>query len=355
MRRRAGFTLIELLLALSLFSILVIALVQLLDTSLTIWDRTEVDRDMTEMGLSVTELLVDDLEAIEGGPRGDLVGEWVKFDTDGDGVEDTVWPRIRFVRQAGAAELLRMNPDTNVDPHSLGLMEVCWALLPTLEKDRDRRTVGVLWRGERRLDDVETLSFFDPDFFTPRDMPVSGALNQVTGGVLWFEIVYAAQTSILREEWKVGSALPDCAQAWDAWSKGRPDDDLTELNARAAGAPPAIELPVLPRRVRVHLEIERPAELRRRTRLDETIEQSSLRFRVIDERRLPAVGTYLRIDEEWMLIQSKSGAEVSVKRAQRGTRAKEHTLGAMVHYGAPLLREVVVSAYREDWNLRASR
>ena len=44
--RRDGFTLVEVLLALGLFSILVLALVQLLDTSLTIWEETDAEREV---------------------------------------------------------------------------------------------------------------------------------------------------------------------------------------------------------------------------------------------------------------------------------------------------------------------
>jgi len=349
--RRTGFTLIELLLALSLFSILVIALVRLLDTSLTIWDRTEANRDVTEMGMSVAELIVDDVEATEGGPRGDLVGEWVSFDTNNDTHHDAVWPRLRLVRQAGAAELLRLDPSADLKPHELGLIEVCWALLPSGSKNPDHRNVGVLYRGERRINDEETLSFFDDKFFGSHHMPVPGSLSQVTGGVLWFSVVYASQTSILRDGWKVGPDLKDCAASWDAWDRDRPDLEITDLNTPAAGSPAARDLPVLPRRIRVILELERPAEVRRRTRIDETLEPDTTMFRVRDDRRLPPVGTHIRLGEEWMKILGRRGTQLTVLRAQRGTKARPHESGTLVHFGATLMREITVHAYREDWDL----
>ncbi|MEW6072490.1 MAG: prepilin-type N-terminal cleavage/methylation domain-containing protein [Planctomycetota bacterium] len=355
MSARRGFTLIELLLALSLLSILILALVRLLDTSLTIWDRTEGNRDVTEMGLAVTELLVDDLEAIEGGPRGDLLADWVKFDTDGDDLADTLWPRLRLVRASGAADLRRQDAGTGADPGARGLVEVCWALLPTREKDPDRRTVGVLWRGERRIGDEETLSFFAPRFFTAGNAPAPGSLNQVTGGVLWLEPTFAAQTSVVRDGWKVGSALADCAASWDAWGRERPDVALSDRNEPAVGMPAASDLPLLPRRIQVRLEIERPAELRRRTRLDEALEPDTTAFRVRDERRLPEAGTHIRIDEEWMAVVTRAGAEISVRRGQRGTRAAAHAAGALLHHGFAVVREVAVPVYREDWNLGPKR
>ena len=81
--RRRGFTLVELLLALSLLTVLIVALVGLIDTSLRIWSRSESQRDLVEVSSSVLELLGSDLTAAEGGPRGDVLGDWWTFDVDG--------------------------------------------------------------------------------------------------------------------------------------------------------------------------------------------------------------------------------------------------------------------------------
>ena len=77
--KRAGFTMIEVLLALGLLSILIVALVRLLDTSLTILDRTEVARDLQEMSSSVLDLVAEDVYALEVGPRGDMVGDTMYY------------------------------------------------------------------------------------------------------------------------------------------------------------------------------------------------------------------------------------------------------------------------------------
>lgn len=349
--RRAGFTLIELLLALALLSILVIALVRLLDTSLTIWDRTEVQRDVTEMGLSVLELLADDVASIEGGPRGDVLGEWVAFDTDGNQTRETLMPRLRLVRQASAAELMRIDPKAGLDPREVGLIEVCWALLPTTEKDPDHRGVGVLWRGERRIGDEETLSYFDEKFFDAKGHPAPGSLNQVTGGVLYFSLLYAGQTTVLRDGWKTGGDLGGCAASWDAWDRGRPDPEITYWNQPFPGMPDVRDRPVLPRRVRVLIELERPAEVRRRTRTDQVLDAEATQVRVLDERRLPDEGSMLRFGAEWVELVDKRGPVITVRRGRRGSRATEKETGLLVHHGAQLLHEIPVAAYREDWNL----
>jgi type II secretory pathway pseudopilin PulG len=105
-----GFTLIELVLASGLLAILMIGVFALIDGSLSLWRRTETRRNLTEQGSGVMELLSRDLRALEGGSRGDLLVEWVQFDTDGDGLKEMGWPRMRFVRQASRAELTRMFP-----------------------------------------------------------------------------------------------------------------------------------------------------------------------------------------------------------------------------------------------------
>ena len=347
--RRSGFTLVELLLALGLLAVLMIALVRLLDTSLRIWGRTEANRDLLEMGGAVLDLCAGDLGALEGGPRGDLLAEWVRFDTDRDGSRGAVWPRLRIVRRASASGLQGARPGSQA--RTGGLFEVCWALLPASQATPDERPLGVLWRGERWVGDEETLSFFDPRFFDAANKPVPGGLNAVTGGMLWFEPWFAAQTSVVRDGWSLGEELADCAASWDAWNAERPDPELSWLNLPAAGMPPARDRPLLPRRVRISIEIERPEELKRRTRLAADLAPDHGRILVADETRLPAEGAMILIDEEWMRLGAVSGGAAAVERARRGTRRAPHKQGARIHHGARLVREIPIRTMSEDWDL----
>ncbi len=349
--RRAGFTLVELLLALGLLTILVLALIRLLDTSLNIWGRTEASRDLLEMGSSVLDLVADDLVAIDGGPRGDLLCEWTRFDTDQNGLTDMLWPRLTFVRQATRADRARIDPDGTRDARSVGLLEVGYAVLPPGGSDPAKRSMGVLWRGERLLGDGGTLSFFDPGFYGNTSKPVAGAFEEVTGGVLWFELQFASQTTIVRDGWKAGEALQDSSLAWDAWGRQRIRSGDIERNRLAAGMPAADELPVLPRRVRIEVELERPAELRKRAHLIADIDAEATTLRVDDETRLPESGAYVLLDEEWVQIVSKSRGRVGVLRAVRDSRPTTHAAGVLLHHGWKLVREVAVPLYREDWNL----
>jgi prepilin-type N-terminal cleavage/methylation domain-containing protein len=349
--RRRGFTLVELVLALGLISILVLALVRLLDTSLEIWSRTEAGRERMELGSAILDLVARDLGALDSSPHGDLLCEWVRFDTDHDGIAGALWPRLRLVRQASAAELARLSGAPLADPHRAGLIEVAWTLVPAATSDTDARSVGVLLRGERRVGDPDRLSFLDPRFFGAGGKPVAGAMNEVSGGVLWVSFAFATQTSVVGDGWSFGAGLSDCTSSWDAWSRARPSPELSAWNEPHPGMPVADELPVLPRRVRVELEVERPSELRTRTRLTAAIPPEAREIEVGDERRLPPPGSLVLIDEEWVRITGRSGTRATVVRAQRGTRASGHAAGALLHHGAALVREVPIALHREDWDL----
>ena len=353
-RSASGFTLVELLLALGLFALLAVALVRLVDTSVRIWARTESDRDLTEMASALFDWLEADLQAIETGPRGDVVAEWVRFDVDQDGLAGAVWPRLRVVRQRHAPLPQDEPPIGEPDAGArfrAGLTEVCWALLPAKGAEADSKPHGILWRGERPLAD-DALSFFDPSFFDAAERPLPGSLEYVTGGVLWLEVLFAAQTSVIADGWQVGDELWHCAASWDARALGRPDLESSYLNAPAAGMPARDgDLPLLPRRVRIALELERPADLRHRTRLIEEVEPGAREIFVADGDRLPGPGDMILIGEEWLELGARGGDAFAVTRARRGTRATLHPAGALIHFGRRAERELVLPPTGEDWDL----
>lgn len=346
--KRAGFTLVELLLALGLLAVLMVALVNLIDTSLEIWGRTESERDLVEVGSAVVELLGRDLDALEPGPRGDLVAEWAAWDLDGDQVPLGVFPRLRLVKRASPEELRRMGAPADRD-----LVEVVWAVLPNRDAPAgEGRSIGLLYRGERAAGEGDRLSFFAPGFVDAAGRTPAGSMEFVGGGVLWLSFQFATQTSIVHDGWTLGGKLEDCAASWDAWNRGRPDLDVSPWNEAGAGMPPVKDLPLLPRRIRIELEIERPDDLVRRTRLRNAAETNMTSLVVEDGNRLPPVGSMILVDEEWMEILSVAGPRVSVRRGARGTRPRLHGAGARVHYGHSLVTELRVPLHRDDWDLR---
>ncbi len=373
-RSRAGFTLVELVLAAGLMALLMIAVFGLIEGSLSLWRKSETRRNLSEQASGVASLLAHDLRGLQAGERGDLLVEWETFDTDGDGLKETCWPRLRFVRQASEAELARMDRTTE-DEQPLGedglpmaasaprlgpgLIEVCWAVVPLDRKDPDARAEGLIYRGVQRIAHRSTRgsdvgnrdSYFHDDFISSSGMPNTASLDEVTGGLLWFQPLLATQTSIVHNGWEIGGELQDAATAWDAWSSGRLDDSHHAWNVAGAGMPTVGDSALLPRRIRIELEFERAIDRRRRTRTLSRIELTDVSFQVDDERRLPKPGNFLKVDGEWMRVRSIRGNHLTVERGMRGTQAMIHDGGALVHWGLAVVREVPVDLYREDWNL----
>jgi type II secretory pathway pseudopilin PulG len=379
-RRRGGFTIIELVLATALLSFLMIAVFALIDGSLRLWRKSETRRNLTEQAIGVMELLSHDLRNLEGGTRGDLLVEYQSYDTDGDGAHETVWPRIRLVRQASMAEMTRFAmlaleeeqslEDTEEEPEPLedetlggqfdpddaegpALIEVCWVVVPAGTKDPDQRSEGLVHRGARPLGRVgDSGSYFANSFIRNSGVPRLEELDEVTGGLLWLGPLMATQTSIVHEEWRMGGELQDAATSWDAWNLARPDVTVHAWNQPGAGMPRGTkDHALLPRRIRFELEFERPLDRKRRTRTSTRIEFGDVAFDVDDGQRLPREGGFIKIDGEWMKLRSANDRRITVKRGVRGTTAMAHEMGAMIHWGLPLISEIPVATYREDWDL----
>lgn len=362
MKSRRGLTLVELLLSLALFSFLAVAVFQILDRSLSLWRRTETRRGLLAQAAAVSDLLAKDLSGLEGGGRGDLVAEWVMFDTDGDGVADAKWPRLRLVRQASAGDVQRLQAIRKQEQDAAeassprlpaeGLVEVLWLAVPASLTDKNARAEGVLWRGERLVTDASTKSFLAPDFLGRSNRPPAGAADEVGGSCLWFGMLFATQTSNVHDGWKLGGDLDCAATSWDAWAKGRPDKDAHPWNEPGAGMPRARNRPLLPRRARFELEFERPADRQRRTVLAAPVEVGDTSILVDDGERIPREEeAFVLVDGEWMQVRGIDGRNVSVQRGQRGTKTAMHAQGTMVHFGLRVVREVSIATYREDWNL----
>ncbi|MCY2961248.1 MAG: prepilin-type N-terminal cleavage/methylation domain-containing protein [Planctomycetota bacterium] len=372
-RGRRGLTLVELVLAIGLLALLMLAVFQLFDRSLSVWRRGETRRALLEQASTVLESLALDLRGLEPGSQGDVVLEWVRFDTDGDNVLETKWPRLRLVRQASAAEMARaaVRDEESVDkakasaekadaarepvlvpPSSPGLLEVVWMVAPASLTQPDARSEGVIFRGERPTTESASKSFFAGDFFGASNRPPAGATEEVTGGLLWLGILCAGQTAVVNDGWKLGSGLECAATSWDAHGLNRPEREVHPWNEPHPGQPKPKGRALLPRRVRIELEFERPADRSRRTRILQAVDNQENVLLVDDGRRLPTeAGAHVLVDAEWFRVTSIDGGRVAVQRAQRGTSAAPHAPGALVHWGLSLVREVPVATYREDWNL----
>lgn len=381
-----GFTIVELLLATMLLTLLMVAVFGLIDGSVRLWRKSETRRNLTEQATGVMELLSHDFRSLQGGERGDLLVEYTAFDTDGDGLRETIWPRIRLVRQASEAEIERLatqgtlpaDEEAGVDEAAVlppegeqeappeggtfdpdeapgpALIEVCWVVVPVGgRREPDARAEGLLYRGARRLVRAgDPDSFFSNGFVRQSGMPRLDQLDEVTGGLLWLQPLFATQTSIVHEGFELGDGLEDAASSWDAWNLARPDTTLHAWNEPGAGMPQAREHALLPRCVHFEVEFERPIDRKRRTRTSTSVELGDVAFEVDDGERLPGVGEHVKLDGEWMLLRGVDGRRVTVKRGARGTTATIHDAGTLIHWGLTLTGQVPVAMYREDWDLR---
>ncbi len=377
-----GFTLTELLLAVALSSVVVLAVFRLVDVSLSLWSKGELRRGLVEQTAGALELFSADLRALHGGQKGDLLVEWTPVDADADGLRERAWPRLRMVRQASRAELARIvqrraqdqarevladeqaSPEDQVAARRVlegliegtpagGLVEVVWAVLPA-PRDSGPPCEGVLWRGVRRSNEEgtgERSSFFAPGFFDASGRPPVGALDEVSGGVLWFGLEFATQTSIVHDGWRLGPELADASASWDAWDLARPDSSLHEWNEPGAGMPKVDRTPALPRRVRITLEFERERDRERRSRLSLPLDAVQATLVVDDGTRIPAPGSFVLVGAEWMQVTAVNGERIGVRRGVRASAPFPHDAGEVVHWGLSAVTEVRVPAYTDDWRV----
>lgn len=364
---KRGMTLVELLTASLLAAFIITGLVGLLDLTLDMWSKGEVRREGLERSNTVLSLLGDDFRSLHGGGAGDLVIDWQPFDHDGDGLFDRTWPRLRLVRQVGASALQRLHlqgqntqeqdafgmgstlaADAPVMPASSGLIEVAWAVVPP---SQGNGPAGILLRGERLIGEKEGTSFLDPSFFNGQGLPAAGSLVEVGAGILWFGIECATQTTLVRDGWEVGSELIDACTSWDAFGRERPDIELTPRNEPGRGMPSPGAHPLLPRRVRIVLEMERTKDQKRRTTLLRSVTANTTRLSVDDGTRLPGPGSFVWVAGEWMQLISKGDSWMSVRRGARETRPLELPSGALVHFGKSVTIEIPIPLYDDDWRV----
>jgi hypothetical protein len=366
--RTSGLTMVELLVALFLASFVMVAVIQLLTVTLDMWTRGESRRTVIERTSSTLEMMAEDLRALEGGALGDLVCDWARFDLNGDNQPDRIWPRLRLVRQAGAPLMQRLTmrdldpeqvaaldfeglrPDTPPDPADpSGFVEVIWVVLPA---GKESPYEGVLYRGERMLTDETRAAFLDPKYFGTGNLPAPGSIDEVSAGILWLGLEFATQTSVVREGWTVGSELADASASWDAWNRDRPNPEASLRNEAGRGMPRIDGEPLLPRRVRLTLELETENDVPTRTTLARIASAQDARLIVERGDQLPSdKDSHIWIEGEWMKVLEVRGNTVRVSRGARQTTARNLPAGAQVHFGRPVTTEVSIPLYKDDWNL----
>lgn len=410
--RERGMTLAELILATGLAAIVMGAMVSIVNSALNLWTKGESVRQAREATSAVAGMVANDLRQLHGSPEGDLLVDWDVFDVDRDGQVERLWPRMRFVRDASARETawigrralaeaarverelkrieagddaeelaealteeelleaagvsrqdLALGQGEAPDPSASELLEVLYAVVPE-GSSPELRYSGKLMRSERihRAGDPPVL--MRADAFDSRGHPDPSLAREVARGVLWVRPLMATQTTqvippVVKEDkraWTTGGqSILDAATSWDAWSRGRPSVEVTDWNDPPPGMPRQGLKPLLPRRIRLELELQRASDRKRAPELLNVVEETATAFEVTSGSRLAsAVGRDVMVGGEWMKIRSVRGDTVTVQRGTRSTKARLLPSGTKVLFGAAIVIDVPIVMYEDDWRVGAS-
>ena len=402
--RIAGVTLVELILATGLAALVVAATVSIVNSALNLWTRGERVRQAREAGTAVLALIGTDLRQLHGGEEGDLLVDWEMFDLERDGTIERLWPRLRFLRDASAREIARIErrrlayearverdrkraklgdsarevqealSEADIrgaagvtreeaalgllgaqDVAGTGLVEILYAIVPEASRGAERYS-GVLYRAERVHAPDSRPVLLASDAFDRRGTPDLTLAREVARGVLWMRPLLATQTTRLGEgAWKGDHGLAAPATSWDAWRLARPDVEITDWNLPGAGMPRAGVRPLLPRRVRIELEIQRPQDRARAPRLLDTVDEASTTFEVTSGATIARkIGGHVLIEGEWMRVSHVNGDRITVRRGTRGTGRRTLSAGAAVLFGESIILDVPIALHEDDWRLTAA-
>lgn len=254
------------------------------------------------------------------------------------------------------------------DIEGTGLIEVLYAVLPESERGDDRY-VGRLLRQERVHTPGTQHVLMGKDAFDSRGRPDLESAREVVGGVLWLRPLMATQTTRIvpsrtaedaknagddaaRSGWRTGEGLGAAARSWDAWRRARPDVELSHWNEPASGMPAAGKRPLLPRSIRVEVEVQRASDRKRAPKLLATVEETVNTFEVTNGALLlPALKRHVLISGEWVRLTSVQGDVITVRRGERGTNPRILPADSRVYFGVPLAMEVSIAVHDDDWQL----
>lgn len=392
-----GFSLIELLVAMSIFSVMGIAIVTLLARASEFSRSGTSTTDTLDSLQTFTETFTKDVAGIYSRPESDdrapdvrLWSDVVKSDLNGDGKPDSPIRRLVFVRMVpdeatsaltrnagtvvGAKEYIDQTNDlAEAEAKKLrptrGLMEVFWTAVPESAEDPAVMTV---YRGVRSpIGRKDPFPLFpakpasDPSARGavergPVDLPeIRQAARPVLSGVLFFGLDFWARRT---ETWDTSEAPPKGPlQTWDS-TRGimRKDKGLDGFwFAKASGAQEKSSLDdpdddTFPRKIRVTLVVEETGQAARVGRLQEELPADATFIEVSDTAFLPATDTtrrFVKVGAEWIEFTGiESGRRITgCKRGARGTTPTTHPMGTKVHHGRTIVREIPVATFRDAY------
>ncbi|MEZ6005020.1 MAG: prepilin-type N-terminal cleavage/methylation domain-containing protein [Planctomycetota bacterium] len=377
---QGGMTLIELLVASMLGALVMAALVRFVGFTLNTWSGSEIQRSRSGSIQATLDRVAGDLTRVHPGALGDFLLEWVPFNLDEDPGVDRCLPRLRFGTRPSAEHWERLvksgwtdaereqfleagfgvgSPgyETQQDLPQVrdilrpGLAEVLWVLLP--ETRSGGEAAGVLYRMEQRRPEPPAAALCELSLGAEGDFLETLPLEPVAHDVLWWDVVLLESGVPL--DAAIGSEAGQARRAWDGLGAHRVNREVAPMNLDIADLGARHSRPRLPERVRLELEIETAADRDTRPRLAVALDREAGELEVTRGERLPEPGAFLRIDGEWLQLQSVDGDRAAVLRGQRGTLAALHERGARVHFGAHGERLVRIDVANLSPDGRAAR
>lgn len=396
----SGFSLTELLLAMSLFSVLGMGMIALLSRSTDFLNDGASATETLDALQTFSETFESDVRTLYTQPRNfesrpdvRLYSDFVESDVGEDGKPDVRLQRLFFVRliPGEATNRVTRRAGVNVEQTKMldqdadlaeafdgllrptgGLMEVFWMMVPESEKDL---AVCRLYRGFRSpIGGEKTLLPIvpsnDPSATDQERGPVhlkdvKKVARPILSGVLYFGVEFWSRRT---KTWKrdvppqSGGPLP----TWDSSRGVLPKSALTDgfyyakvPDAAGFGGEEwnSLDDPTddtFPRRLRVIIVVEELGRNAKTGLLDEAVSVDDATIPLADTRFLPgteAQERYVKIDGEWIRFEGVDGNTLTgCSRGRRGTIAKGHKVGAIVHHGRTLVREFALATFRDTYS-----
>lgn len=323
---RNGFTLVEIIIAVSIFVFLAVLLAGFLQRGLDLWKTGESRGDVYERSQIITEQIKKDLTGVFTEPdemntltnnynealpldRSYLFEPSLYSDIDTQGNPWLYLVRIDDDNYYHYVEPATQTPRTTITTYDFTtVISETYAVSPTYIKTKERIVYKIsnstLIRGE--VEELASINYWQQPSTPISDPP------PITNTQTFDNILY------------LGYGFPSGQTNWDSRD---PDFQIQVPQKGRFPSPPQN----LPATVKITLDIK-PMPLNNPTiKLTDSLVGSVATINL--PRTLLGAGSFIKIDNEWLLVQSKSYYKLNVLHAQRNTILAPHSNGAEVQYG----------------------
>jgi len=303
-----GFTLVEIIIAMSIFVFLAVMLVGFLQRGLDLWKTGESRGDIYERGQIVMEQMKKDLANVFNEPdnRTVIINNFnSRLYVD---AQDYIEPSFYYgVDRNGNPwlYLIRLNND-----EFYTLVSTTPAVSPTYKVNKERIAYWL-------------------DTSTSKPQLIRGVITETVAAGFWQQGDEQQGEIPAPESWQafddilyLGGAFSGTATTWDS--------RITPPSLPPAGT--YLVMPQnLPATVKITLDIKSmPLNTPKITLTDSLVVDTAT---INLSRTLLSAGSFIKVDNEWLLVQSKSYYKLNVLRAQRNNISAPHSNGAEVQYG----------------------